>query len=524
MYNLKKIIIRKNSKIYGVHSLLFDYTQKDYSIEISDFFGNIIFTGEIIENTTININIELLKTQKLNIRYYSKTSGDCFHIDTLNIEDYLHSEKIDKKYDEIMQQIYRKLDNPTGSESEIEEHTLMIKKSAFDKKAREYVETKIREALLSEYQKFDLDIDINHFIKETYAKFYGMSILQELDDDKDIAEIMVNAVIYPRFKCDIYYNKTNMPKMKYEKTFENFEDMINVFSRSIAFSRKELNAVENAIIEATRANGDRLNIIVPQASENYILNIRKFDNFIPNYENMLKSGTVNEDIDRLLKSFVKGKANIGIGGEMGTGKTSFINYLLGYTNPIERKVIISSVKEIGANSFLDGHDIVFLKVDEEQGFTFSKLIRTSLRTTANRIIIPESRGGEFKQVYEANLKTKGNMFTAHALDDSSFLDVCADMYMEDTPSDPRFIKNKIAKSIDIIVIMKKIDDQIRIKSISEVVLNSESQLQNLNVLYYWDYGINSGVEGYVRTKNKISNALRLRLLEEKVPADIVNKL
>ena len=69
---------------------------------------------------------------------------------------------------------------------------------------------------------------------------------------------------------------------------------------------------------------------------------------------MKKFGTVDDYIDKLMNVVVKGKANIGIGGEMGTGKTSFINYLLTYTEPLERKVVIASVSETDVERVLKG--------------------------------------------------------------------------------------------------------------------------------------------------------------------------
>ena len=121
---------------------------------------------------------------------------------------------------------------------------------------------------------------------------------------------------------------------------------------------------------------------------------------------MKKSGTINDELYELLGLLVKGKANIGIGGEMGTGKTTMINYLLSYTEKSERKCVIASVVETDINRVLKGHDILLLTVDDNKGFTFGKLMKASLRTTSSRVIVPESRGEEFRQIYEANLKPK----------------------------------------------------------------------------------------------------------------------
>ena len=516
MFNPNLIIIKDKDLILGIHKIKVDYTKENYELEVVSKSGDVIFKGQLNNTKFIELDISL---EYAYVNYYKFGKDKAFlkeEIDLKNINTYSSNRKTDTEY--LKEKVQYHMDNPEGSIEEIEYHTLMLKKSSYDKKARKYVEEKIRQILLKE-DNIKIE-DVNKLAKDIYADLYGMGILQDLDDSLDIAEIMVNAYPYPKFRCDIYYVKTNEKKKRYHKTFNNLDDMLNIFARAISFSKKELNNLENATIETTRANGDRISVIIPEASESYILNIRKFSNFIPSRENMLKVGTINEDIDNLMKVLVKGKANIGIGGEMSTGKTTFINYLLTYTDPLERKAVIANVKEINSNRILDGHDIIFLNVDNEKGFTFEKQMRAALRTTADRIIVPEARGEEFKQVYEANLKTKGNLFTAHATSDETFLDACVDMYIQESSSDISFIKNKIAKSIDIIVIMKKINNQIRIKSISEVLFDKDNKFKGLNLLYCWDFEAGK----YKRTNNKLSKDIKRRLFEEGVPKEMMENI
>lgn len=513
MFNPNLIVIKNKDAILSIHPIKFDYTKEDYELEIITKSNKTVFKGKLDNTKFIELDISL---GIVYINYYKYGQKKPFFKEELDLKNRCSQPLRDKtKLEYLIERVQHHMDNPEGSIEEIEYHTLMIKKSSYDREARQYVEEKIRQILLKENVLKTEDVD--KLAKDIYADLYGMGVLQELDDDLDVSEIMVNAYPYPKFRCDIYYVKTNEKKKRYHKTFNNLDDMLNIFARAISFSKKELNNLENATIETTRANGDRISVIIPEASESYILNIRKFSNFIPSRENMLKVGTINEDIDNLMKVLVKGKANIGIGGEMATGKTTFINYLLTYTDPLERKAIISNVKEINSNRILDGHDIIYLNVDDEKGFTFAKQMRAALRTTADRIIVPEARGEEFKQVYEANLKTKGNLFTAHATSDETFLDACVDMYIKESASDVYFIKNKIAKSIDIIVIMKKINNKIRIKSISEVLLDKDNKFKGLNCLYYWDF--ESGE--YKRTNNRLSKNIKQRFFEEGVPKELM---
>jgi pilus assembly protein CpaF len=188
---------------------------------------------------------------------------------------------------------------------------------------------------------------------------------------------------------------------------------------------------------------------------------------------------------------------------------------------LERKVVIASVSETDVDRVLKGHDVGVFNVDEERGFTFEKLLRTSLRTTADRVIIPESRGGEFKQLYEANLKTRGNMFTAHALDDESFMEMCVDMYMSSPEAGSEsslHIKNKLTKGIDIVIIMRKVGNSIRIKSISEIMVTKTGEYAGMSQLYVWTFDPENPLVGkYARTENRLSTRLKTLLNENGVP-------
>lgn len=511
------IVVKNRGVPYRLINLAYDVEETDFSLEIYNAQRKLIGQYDMDLNTLISIE----KSLNIVTFVYKDKNGNVLKEETVDLtkdgeEIYVQKEQEDLETI-LINLVKKEMDFPTGTPTEIATHTEMLKKATSDKNARIYVTSKIRNILVS--SNLVKKEEIEQYVYNIYARLYGMGILQELDDDINVGEIMVNASVFPRFHCDIYYVKEGQ-KYRYDKEFKTLDELKNVFSRAVEFNKKELNSVENATIEATRANKDRVNIIIPEASENYIMNIRKFSNFVPNLDMMRKVGTVDDHIDKLFDVLVKGKANIGIGGEMGTGKTTMINFLLTKTDPIERKVVIASVSETDVERVLKGHDVVILNVNEEKGFTFEKLIRSALRTTASRIIVPESRGGEFKQVYEANLKTKGNMFTAHALDDESFLDMCVDMYLSSeggVNETGAYVKNKLAKSIDVVVIMRKVGEKIRIKSISELLLNEKREYAGMNLLYEWAFDPENPMEGYYRaTGNKISDALRKRLNENGV--------
>ncbi|RKO61793.1 ATPase, T2SS/T4P/T4SS family [Caldibacillus debilis] len=508
------ILVLKNGKKARVQELKLEMGRDFQIIEVYTKNGDLLAKQYIANEPYLALDSEL-ETVKV---VYKTEKNEYIDEEVLDLrvddDDSKYYTEEELRYMEIKRYIEHEMDNPQGSEKEKAEHTRLLKESCVDESARRYVTSRIRRLLLAREDIPPEEID--DLAYKLFADLYGMGVIQELDDDPSVGEIMVNARVFPRFQSSIYYYRGG-PKQQYYYEFRTLEELKNVLDRLVAFNKKSINSVETAIVEATRPNRDRVNIIVPDASENYVLNIRRFTNFIPNLEMMKKVGTVDDFIDKLMSVLVRGKANIGVGGPMGVGKTTFVNFLLTYTDPIERKAVIASVAETDVDRVLAGHDVILLNVDESKGFTFDKLIRASLRTTADRIIIPESRGGEFRQIYEANLKTRGNMFTAHALDDEGFLEMCVDMYKsspESAQENSNDVRNRLAKSIDVVIMMRKAGNKIRIKSISEVMQNEKGEYAGMNCLYKWEFDPENPMQGhYVRTQNRMSDSLKRRLNE-----------
>ena len=511
-------VVKKQGKKYKLLELKLEGGRDFQILEMQKLNGLSLGRYNMMQNELLSVDGEL---EHVKFIYYKK---DGTYVDEETIQLLKADERDEsltpeqRKFEEIKERILQVMERPDGTPMEVAKHTELLKEATVSNGARNYVLSKIRKQLML----WDVVSrkELQSYAYKLYSDLYGMGVLQELDDDEEIGEIMVNAVTFPEFRADVYYIKRQV-KYKYERSFRNLSELEKVFDRVIYFSKKERNNVENAIIESTRPNRDRVNMITPNASDNWLLNIRKFTNFVPNMQMMKKSGTVDDFIDGLMDVLVRGKANIGIGGAMGTGKTTFINFALTYTDPIERKVVIASVSETDVDRVLKGHDVAIFNVDDERGFTFDKLLRTSLRTTADRVIIPESRGGEFKQLYEANLKTRGNMFTAHALDDESFMEMCVDMYMSSPDAgneSSRHIKNKLTKGIDIVIIMRKVGNSIRIKSISEILTNQDGEYAGMSQLYVWTFDPEDPLAGeYQRTENRLSTKLKISLNENGVP-------
>lgn len=524
---IRSIILKHKLSVVGFVDFLYDYEYEKLKTKI------------------VAKNEEKTLKSKGSMKWYNIENGDfkiIYYDEEKNpdgiekLATYVQEVKISEhivqgvdafKNQSFKQKIYsivrESLDNYGNNQAEKEAHLNIIRNATSDPKARQYLLNKIYEILLS--SSLIKKDDIEAVAEEIYARFYGMGIIQELDDDTEIGEILVNARDFPKFTCSIYYYKQGI-KYEYSETFENKDEMMMVFKRAIMFSGEELSAVDSPQVEAERANRDRVTITIPDASENYSMNIRKFTNFTPSAQGMRESGTISKEMEPIIEAIVKGKANIGIGGAMGTGKTSIIQYLLTITHPIQRKTVIASVSEMDIDRVLKGHDIVILKINEDKGLTFSKQIATALRTSADRIIIPESRSDEMKAIYEASLKIKGNMFTSHANTSEEFLTSSANSYLASEKNVQYTFKeaiDKIASNLNVVIIMRAVGNKIRIKSLSEVVVENGTYM-GMNDLIVWEFSPENPLEGKYVIKNKMTNNLKGLLNENGVPINALNKL
>lgn len=449
---------------------------------------------------------------------------DVVYSDKLDLSKYGKKESKDdrdsKEYHRIKTQIAELMQSFEGSISEKQDHTFLLSQASGDDSAKAYVKSHMTYLLLKELSVSDKIVDA--LVDRLYGDLYGLGVIQPLDDDMDVSEIMINAKAHPTFSCYVKYMK-NGKMYWFDKKFETIDEVMQVFENALRFDKKQLNMYERPKIEATRPNGDRVTVSIPEASKNYSMNIRKLKSFVPTYDEMIAKGTVTKEIAELYELLVIGKANIGIGGAMNTGKTAFINYGLTYTEPIERKVVIASVNEMDLDGVLSGHDIVvFLVDDTREDLSFASHLSTALRKTADRIIVPESRSGEAKPLYEAMQKIRGNLFTAHASSAEAFMDVMVDMYLSNkdvNASEPSMVvKNKLAKAIDVVMIMRRVGKDIRLQSVSEVMQSADGKYAGMNDLFVFDFDPEDPTKGtYRRTHNQMSNRLKKVLNEHGVP-------
>ena len=94
-----------------------------------------------------------------------------------------------------------------------------------------------------------------------------------------------------------------------------------------------------------------------------------------------------------MRAIVRSRMNVIICGGTGTGKTTLLNLMLSELSQQERIITIEDTLELS----FDHRNLVRLESFQSDEFNISTrdLVKNTLRMRPDRIIIGESRGGEF---------------------------------------------------------------------------------------------------------------------------------
>jgi len=411
------------------------------------------------------------------------------------------------EYRNIENYVYEKIINKEGSRELKEIHTQnLINCSAGDEAAKQYVKRLIKNILL------DMGIqNQEELTNKIYANKWGLRILEKYDL-KDVDEIITHGLkVLLKKQGEI---------IEVPEKFKDENEAISVMRRTLEFDKtKDLN-YSNAIVEAKRRDGARLNAVVGPVGKYPYLNIRKFDSFLPTTENMLKTKTLSKEEVEVLSMLVKGRANILIIGEMESGKTTFINWLLQFI-PVN---LITGIMETRRELYPDMlyPEKHWVQLEETPKYPMHELFKTMLKMSVDIIIVGECRGDEVNELIKAMSRGhSGSMGTAHCMDALGAIDDFADMMLESGKIvDLKALKYRIARTIDIVVKLRKLptkEDGKRRKVCSGVYeIIAERDEMKYHAIPLFEFEIdeeNPSDNGNHVKKNTISNDLRKKLNE-----------
>lgn len=349
-------------------------------------------------------------------------------------------------------------------------------------------------------------------VQQVYSSIRGFGILDSIMADDEITEIMING---PE---KIFIEKKGR-LTKLNQTFENERRLEDIVQKIVGLAGREVNQA-NPIVDTRLPDGSRVNVVLPPvARDGATVTIRKFSKTPMTVEQLIKYGSITQDIADVLEKLIRAKYNIFICGGTGSGKTTFLNALSNYIPKDERVITIEDSAEL---QIIGVDNLVSLETRNANAsgvgqITIRDLIKSSLRMRPERIVVGEVRGAEALDMLQAmNTGHDGSLSTGHANSTRDMLSRLETMVLQGSEGLPlQAVRQQIASAVDIIIHLSRLRDHSRrTMEISEITGYENGEIQ-LNPLYVFEEDENSTMEKVTgtlkRTKNSMQNDFKLRL-------------
>lgn len=314
--------------------------------------------------------------------------------------------------------------------------------------------------------------------REIYYAIRKYDVLQELLEDETVTEIMVNGPDH------IFIEKEGRLQ-QWQTAFESEDKLLDVIQQIVAKANRVVN--ESSPIVDARLFGSRVHVVLPPVALNGpILTIRRFGKTPLLIPELLRLGSVSQEICTFLEKLVIAGYNIFISGGTGSGKTTFLNALSSFIPCTERIITIedSAELQIQGNDNLVRLETRNANVEGCKPVTIRDLIRASLRMRPDRIIVGEVRGAEAIDMLQAlNTGHDGSLSTGHANSAADMIARLETMILMGMELPLAAIRRQIAGGVDLIVHLGRLRDKSRrVLSVSEVVGYEQGEVL-LSVLY-----------------------------------------
>jgi pilus assembly protein CpaF len=302
--------------------------------------------------------------------------------------------------------------------------------------------------------------------QEVIDELLGLGPLEDLMRDPAVSEIMVNGA------QTIYVERGGKLSLS-DRHFTDERHLRTIIERIIAPLGRRIDE-SSPMVDARLPDGSRVNAVIdPISLEGSTLTIRRFGKRRLTMDDLVRFGSVSQEVVGLLKAVVEARLNVLVAGGTGSGKTTFLNILSNFIPSSERIVTIEDAAEL---KLVQDH-VVRLEarppnIEGRGAISIRDLVKNSLRMRPDRIVVGECRSGEALDMLQAmNTGHDGSMTTLHAntpRDAIARLETLVLMAGFELPV--RAIREQIASAINVVVQTERVRDGSRkITNIAEVV-------------------------------------------------------
>lgn len=282
--------------------------------------------------------------------------------------------------------------------------------------------------------------------EEVTNEIVGFGPIEPPISDIEVTEIMVNN---PQ---QVFIEKNGQIELT-TIAFRDEEHVMEVIRRIIAPLGRRLDQL-SPFVDARLPNGSRIHAVIPPVSPSGpVVTIRKFPKNVFQADDLVRNGSMSEEMRDFLELCVKSSLNIIVSGGASSGKTTMLNVLSSFI-PNQRIITIEDSLELQ----LHQTHVISLEArppnTEGKGeITIRELVRNALRMRPDRLVIGEVRGAEaFDMLQGLNTGHSGSMSTVHANSPSDALARLESMaLMSGETLSVEAIRSQIHSAIDVII-------------------------------------------------------------------------
>ena len=346
--------------------------------------------------------------------------------------------------------------------------------------------------------------------------------LEPLLKDPEVIEIMIDG-------HDKVYVEKRGKLVDVPSPFRDEEQLMDVIETIFTDMAGQRISESTPFADARLSDGSRVNVVIPPISlGGPVLTIRKLLGRELTVQDLLRYGSVSEDIIEFLRACVRARLNIVIAGGIASGKTAFMNIVAGMIAPEERIITVensgelSLPQEFGRVIRLESRPA---NVEGRGEISIRDLVINSLRMRPDRIIVGEVRGNEAFDLFQAmNTGHDGTMMTMHANNVRDVLSRLEAVITLSFPSLPLVsVRQQIASALDLIIYQERLRDGSRkILKVTEVVGMQGDVIVLKDIFEFRRSGAKNGkITGYFGATGYIPGFLdRFQALGIELPQDI----
>lgn len=302
--------------------------------------------------------------------------------------------------------------------------------------------------------------------KEILDEALGLGPIEPLLANVEVSEIMVNG------KDQIFVERKGKLTLT-DYRFTSDKQLSGCIERIVSPISRRVDE-KTPLCDARLKDGSRINIIIPPLSlKGPIITIRKFFKERLTIQDLIKFGSLTEDMSEFMKAAVLARLNIVVSGGTGSGKTTLLNMVSGFIPEDERIVTVEDAAELQ----LPQPHVITLEskppnLQGEGAIHIRDLVRNALRMRPDRIVVGECRAGEALDMLQAmNTGHDGSLTTIHSNNPRDCIRRIETLVMMagfDLPI--QAIREQIASAVHLIVQLKRYSDGARrISHITEVI-------------------------------------------------------